>query len=113
MEEHHLPSIDEHRRFQLSSFTNHICHPASAHQSCTPRVACFFYSPLRLVRFETQIFVLDLRVAYFVLNQPGARGLAAQRFGGGKLTAFFPLEIRLSPVETSGQDEQDRRPEHK
>jgi hypothetical protein len=40
-------------------------------------------------------------------------GLAAQRFGCGKLTAFFPLEIRPSPVETSDKDEQDRRPEHK
>lgn len=79
----------------------------------TPRVACFFYSPLRLARFKTQIFVLDLRVDYFVLNQPGARGLAAQRFGGGKLTAVLPLKIGPSPVETSGQDEQDRRPEHK
>jgi hypothetical protein len=38
---------------------------------------------------------------------------AAQRFGCGKLTAFFPLEIRPSPVETSDKDEQDRRPEHK
>jgi hypothetical protein len=69
--------------------------------------------PLRLVRFKIYIFVLDLRVDYFVLNQPGARGLAAQRFGCGKLTALFPLEIRPSPVETSDKDEQDRRTEHK
>jgi hypothetical protein len=41
-----------------------------------------------------------------------ARGLAAQRFGCGKLTALFPLEIRPSPVETSDKDEQDRRTEH-
>jgi Bacterial regulatory helix-turn-helix protein, lysR family len=65
-------------------------------------------SPLTLSR-QTQ--ALDHELGGRLLGEC-ARGLTAQRFGCGKLTALFPLEIRPSPVETSDKDEQDRRTEH-
>jgi hypothetical protein len=74
-------TINEIRKFELSGYTNHICHPTSGHQILYLLRSWFFHGPQRPVRFKFHIFILDLRVGYFVL-------LAAERIGNRGSRSF-------------------------
>jgi hypothetical protein len=55
---------DEIRKFQLSSYANHICHPPSSHHIGYLLRSWFFHDPWLLVLFKLHIFGLNFRVGY-------------------------------------------------
>jgi hypothetical protein len=57
--------IDEIRKFQLSGYANHICHPTSGHQILYLLRSWLFHGSWRLVRFKLHIFYAEFACRLF------------------------------------------------
>lgn len=82
--------IDEVRKFQLSGYANHVCHPTPGHQILYLLRGWFFRGRWRLVLFKIHV-VLKTRFGYFVL-------LTAERISnrGNRAPSWERLSLLVS-----------------